>query len=102
VNALAGSGGATTGDVEFWDLRLYVVGRSPKARRATANLKRLCEAHLSGRYEMHVIDLIEHPSLARSEDIVATPVLVRRLPLPIRKFIGDLSDTERLVVELRS
>jgi circadian clock protein KaiB len=92
----------TAGGVEFWELRLYIVGQSPKALRAAANLKRLCERHLNGRYEIQMIDLIEHPALARSEDIIATPALVRRLPPPIRKFIGDLSDTERLIVELQS
>jgi circadian clock protein KaiB len=86
---------------ERWFLRLYVAGQSPKSLHAFANLKQLCEAHLAGRYEIEVIDLIEHPSLARSDDILAIPTLVRRLPAPLQKIIGDLSDTERVLVGLR-
>jgi circadian clock protein KaiB len=85
----------------FWYLRLYVAGQSPKSLRAFANLKAMCEAHLAGRYEIEIIDLIEHPGLARSDDILAIPTLVRRLPAPLRKVIGDLSDTERVLVGLR-
>jgi circadian clock protein KaiB len=86
---------------EFWYLRLYVAGQSPKSLRAFANLKALCAEHLAGRYEIEIIDLVEHPSLARSDDILAIPTLVRRLPAPLRKVIGDLSDTERALVGLR-
>jgi circadian clock protein KaiB len=86
---------------EVWHLRLYVAGQSPKSLRAFANLKVLCDEHLAGRYEIEVIDLIEHPALARSDDILAIPTLVRRLPAPLRKIIGDLSDTERVLVGLR-
>jgi circadian clock protein KaiB len=85
----------------MWCLRLYVAGQSPKSLTAFANLKQLCEEHLAGRYELDIIDLVENPSLARSDDIVAIPTLVRRLPLPLRKVIGDLSDTERVLVGLR-
>jgi circadian clock protein KaiB len=102
VNADGASDHAMADGVEFWDLRLYVIGRSSKSLRAAANLKQLCEKNLTGRYEMQVIDLAENPSLATSENIVATPTLVRRLPPPVRKLIGDLSDTERLLVFLRS
>jgi circadian clock protein KaiB len=91
---------APTGD-DVWYLRLYVAGQSPKSLRAFANLKELCEEHLSGRYAIEVIDLIEYPSLAHSDDILAIPTLVRRLPAPLRKIIGDLSDTERVLVGLR-
>jgi circadian clock protein KaiB len=91
---------APTGD-DVWYLRLYVAGQSPKSLRAFANLKDLCEEHLAGRYAIEVIDLIEYPSLARSDDILAIPTLVRRLPAPLRKIIGDLSDTERVLVGLR-
>lgn len=84
-----------------WMLRLYVAGQLPKSLRAFANLKKLCEKHLAGRYEIEIIDLLEHPSLARSDDILAVPTLVRRLPVPLRKLIGDLSDTERVLVGLR-
>jgi circadian clock protein KaiB len=85
----------------MWQLRLYVAGQSPKSLRAFANLKALCEEHLAGRYEIEIIDLVEHPSLARSDDILAIPTLVRHLPEPLRKIIGDLSNTERVLVGLR-
>lgn len=88
-------------DGEICSLRLYVAGQSPKSLQALANLKGLCEQHLAGRYEIKVIDLVEHPALARSDDILALPTLVRRLPDPLRKVIGDLSDTERVLVGLR-
>jgi circadian clock protein KaiB len=80
---------------------LYVAGQSPKSLRAFANLKAVCEQYLPGRYDIEVIDLVEHPSLARTDDILAIPTLVRRLPAPIRKIIGDLSNTERVVLSLR-
>ena len=86
---------------DFWYLRLYVAGQSPKSLRAFANLKALCEEHLAGRYEIEIVDLVEHPALARSDDILAIPTLVRRLPAPLRKIIGDLSNTERVLVGLR-
>ncbi len=86
---------------EIWYLRLYVAGQSPKSLRAFANLTTLCEEHLAGRYEIEVIDLVEDPSLARSDDILAIPTLVRRLPAPQRRIIGDLSNTERVLVGLR-
>jgi circadian clock protein KaiB len=85
---------------EFWYLRLYVAGQSPKSLRAFANLKVLCDEHLAGRYEIEIVDLVEHPSLAKSDEILAIPTLVRRLPAPLRKVIGDLSDTERVLVGL--
>ena len=84
-----------------WDLRLYVAGQTPKSIAAFANLKRLCETHLAGRYKIEVIDLLENPQLARSDQIVAIPTLVRKLPEPMRKIIGDLSDTERVLVGLQ-
>jgi circadian clock protein KaiB len=86
---------------EFWHLRLYVAGQSPKSLHAFSNLTQLCEEHLAGRYEIEVIDLVENPGLARSDDILAIPTLVRRLPVPLRKIIGDLSDTERVLIGLR-
>ena len=88
------------GDEEVWQLRLYVAGQSPKSLRAMSNLTDLCETHLAGRYAIEVIDLVEKPSLARSDDILAIPTLVRSLPAPLRKIIGDLSDTERVLVGL--
>lgn len=88
------------GSNEFWDLRLYIAGQTPKSMAAIANLKRLCEEHLPGRYRIEVVDLVENPKLARSDQILAIPTLVRRLPNPIRKVIGDLSNSERVLVGL--
>jgi circadian clock protein KaiB len=85
---------------EVWKLRLYVAGQTPKSIRAFANLKALCEGHLKGRYQIEVIDLMEHPQLARGDQIVAIPTLVRKLPEPGRKIIGDLSSTVRVLVGL--
>ena len=85
----------------WWYLRLYVAGQSSMSLRAFANLKKLCDEHLAGRYEIEIIDLIEDPSLAGGDDIVAVPTLVRRLPPPLRKLIGDLSAPERVLVGLR-
>ncbi len=83
-----------------WELRLYVAGQTPRAIRAFENLKRLCEEHLAGTYSIEVIDLLERPQLARGDQIVAVPTLVRKLPVPVRKIIGDLSNTERVLVGL--
>jgi circadian clock protein KaiB len=84
-----------------WQLRLYVAGKTPKSVTAFANLKRICEEHLAGEYEIEVIDLLENPRLAQDDQIVAIPTLVRKLPEPIRKILGDLSDTERTLVGLQ-
>ena len=86
---------------ERFMLRLYVAGQTPKSLAAFANLRKICETHLAGRYEIEVIDLIERPQLARGDEIVAIPTLVRKLPKPITKVIGDLSDTERVLVGLQ-
>ena len=86
--------------LEVFSLRLYVAGQTPNATRALVRLKRLCEEHLTGRYELEVIDLLERPHLASSDQILAVPTLVRRLPPPMRKIIGNLSDTERVLVGL--
>ena len=83
-----------------WELRLYVVGQTPKSIRAIANLKMICEEHLKGRYKIEVIDLLKHPQLARGDQIVAIPTLVRKLPPSVRKFVGDLSNTEEVLVGL--
>jgi circadian clock protein KaiB len=85
---------------EFWQLRLYVAGQTPKAMAAFANLKKICEAHMAGKYHIEVIDLLQDPALARGDQILAVPTLVRKLPEPIRKIIGDLSNTERVLVGL--
>ena len=87
-------------DAEFWQLRLYVAGQTPKSLTAFANLKRICEQHLAGKYSIEIIDLTRDPTLAQGDQILALPTLVRKLPQPIRKIIGDLSDTERLLVGL--
>ncbi|MCC6797298.1 MAG: circadian clock KaiB family protein [Candidatus Hydrogenedentes bacterium] len=84
-----------------WDLRLYVAGQSPKSISAFNNLKRLCEEHLEGKYKIEVIDLVKNPALAREHQIVAIPTLVKRIPVPLRKIIGDLSDTEKTLVGLQ-
>lgn len=83
---------------EKWRLRLYVAGRTPKCVTALENLRRFCEEHMAGRYEIEVIDLVENPRLAKDDQIVAIPTLVRKLPEPLRKMIGDLSNTERMLV----
>lgn len=85
---------------EFWDLKLYVAGQTPKSVTALSNLKKLCDEHLAGRYNIEVIDLVKSPHLARSDQILAIPTLVRRFPEPIRKIIGDLSNRERVLVGL--
>lgn len=83
-----------------WDLKLYVAGQSPKSLTAFANLKKLCEEHLQGKFRIEVIDLLKNPQLAKGDQILAIPTLVRKLPVPIRKIIGDLSNTERVLVGL--
>jgi circadian clock protein KaiB len=90
----------TPQEKEFWDLRLYVAGQTPRSMAAFANLKRICEEHLAGRYHIEVIDLIQNPRLAQGDQILAIPTLVRKLPEPIRKIVGDLSNTERTLVGL--
>ena len=86
---------------DHWDLRLYVAGQSPKSLKAFANLKRLCEEHMQSRYKIEIVDLVANPQLAAGDEIIAIPTLVRRLPAPMRKIIGDLSDTERVLVGLQ-
>ena len=83
-----------------WNLRLYVAGQTPRSMTAFRNLKNICEEYLQGQYHIEVIDLMENPTLARGDQILAIPTLVRKLPQPIRKIIGDLSNTERLLVGL--
>jgi circadian clock protein KaiB len=88
-------------DPEVWELRLYVAGKTAKSVAAFENLTRLCEEHLPGKYKIEVVDLLIHPQLARGDQIVAIPTLVRKLPEPIRKVIGDLSNVERTLVGLQ-
>ncbi len=85
---------------EKWRLLLYVAGRSPKCITALENLRRFCEEHMAGRYEIEVVDLLENPRLAKDDQIFAIPTLVRKLPEPLRRIIGDLSNTERMLVGL--
>ena len=83
-----------------WELKLYVAGQTVKSLRAFANLKRICEEHLAGEYHIEIVDLMKHPQLAAGEQIFALPTLVRQLPAPVRRIIGDLSNTERVLVGL--
>lgn len=83
-----------------WDLKLYVAGQTPRSVAAFANLKRICEEHVPGQFRIEVIDLLKHPQLAKGDQILAVPTLVRKLPEPVRKIIGDLSNTERVLVGL--
>jgi len=90
---------AAAGD-ERYVLRLYVTGQTPRSLRAIENIKRICERHLAGRYDLEVIDIYQRPSLAAGERIIAAPTLVKTLPMPIRRFVGDLSDTENVLFGL--
>ena len=91
---------ARTRSRDTWNLRLYVAGKTPRAIQAFENLKRICEEHLAGKYSIEVIDLLKNPQLARGDQIIAVPTLVRRLPEPVRKIIGDLSNKEKVLVGL--
>ena len=86
--------------MKTWELRLYVAGQTPKSMAAFSNLRKLCEEHLQGQYRIEVIDLLENPALAKGDQILAIPTLVRKLPEPIKKIIGDLSNKERVLVGL--
>jgi circadian clock protein KaiB len=86
---------------DTWQLRLYVAGQTANCLRAFANLKRICEENLAGRYQIEVVDLLQNPRLAAGDEILAIPTLVRKLPTPVRKIIGDLSNTERVLVGLQ-
>jgi circadian clock protein KaiB len=94
-------GTTNNGTGEQWDLCLYVTDRSPKCLRAIENLRRACEEHLAGHYQIEVVDLLENPRRAADDQILAVPTVVRRLPTPIRKLVGDLSDSDRLLVGLQ-
>lgn len=93
----------TTGELDpgkQWNLRLYIAGKTPRAIKAFQNLQKICEEHLAGRYSIEIIDLLENPTLASGDQIIAVPTLVRKLPPPLKKIIGDLSDTEKVLVGL--
>jgi circadian clock protein KaiB len=85
---------------EQWDLVVYVTDTSPKGQRAIENLRRVCEEHLAGRYQIEIVDVLQNPRRAAADQILATPTVVRRLPAPIRKLVGDFSDSDRLLVGL--
>ena len=100
ANETLSSEPADDADVAAWQLRLYVAGTTARSTAALANLRKICEEHLAGQYSIEVIDLLERPQLAQGEQIVAIPTLERRLPEPVRKIIGDLSNTERVLIGL--
>ncbi len=91
---------SSSSDGKHWKLRLYVAGQTSKSLAAVANLRRFCDEHLAGDYHIEVIDLLKHPQLAAGDQILAIPTLVRRLPTPVKKIIGDLSKTDRVLVGL--
>jgi circadian clock protein KaiB len=94
------NGSEQSANAEFFELRLYVAGQTPKSLTALANLRKICSEHLDGRFHLNVIDLVKTPQLAQGDQILAIPTLVRNLPQPMRKIIGDLSDTQRVLVGL--
>src|ERR1700760_2990856 len=96
TNPAPSTGGPAPGEV--WNLRLYVAGQTPRCLTAFANLKKICEEHLAGRYRIEVIDLLKNPHLAEGDQILAIPTLVKKLPEPVRKILGDLSDIERALI----
>ena len=101
VSTLNDGNGAATAEPKTWELRLYVAGKTARSVAALENLTKICEEHLAGQYRIEVVDLLVHPKLAKGDQIVAIPTLVRKLPEPIRKVIGDLSNTERTLVGLQ-
>lgn len=99
-SAAAFEGALAKGQQGSYQLRLYVAGSTPQSQRAIANIRQLCERHLAGRFELEVIDIYQQPQLTAGEQIVAVPTLIKRLPLPLRRLVGDLSNTERVLVGL--
>ena len=85
---------------EFWRMRLYVAGQSPRSSAAIANLRKICDEYLPGRYDVEIVDLIRHPEQAKADQIVAIPTLVKKLPVPVRHIIGDLSATQKVLISL--
>ncbi len=96
----AGNSKYNTSKNGIWELRLYVAGQTPKSLAAFSNLKTICEEHLAGKYKIEIVDLLKNPTLAKGDQILALPTLVRKLPEPVKKIIGDLSNTERVLVGL--
>jgi circadian clock protein KaiB len=91
---------AATRAVPSFVLRLYVVGSTSRSARAISNIRKICEEHLEGRYDLEILDIAQHPTLAEGEQIIAAPTLIKRLPLPLRRFIGDMSQTQRILLGL--
>jgi circadian clock protein KaiB len=91
---------AAAQDNAHYVLRLYVTGNTPRAMRAIVNIRKICEEHLEGRYDLEIIDISQHPTLAEGEQIIAAPTLIKKLPQPLRRFIGDMSQTERILLGL--
>jgi circadian clock protein KaiB len=91
---------AAAGADAYYMLRLYITGTTPQSTRAILNIRKICEEHLKGRYELEVVDISQHPTLAIGEQIIAAPTLIKKLPLPLRRFIGDMSQTERILLGL--
>jgi circadian clock protein KaiB len=92
--------GKSSPNNDRWLLRLYVAGKTPRCEAAESNLRKVCEEYLAGRYNIEIVDLLENPTLAQGDQILAVPTLVRKLPMPVRRIIGDLSNTERVLVGL--
>src|SRR5947199_9481396 len=101
MNSTSQANDSSEAKAEVWELRLYVAGETPKSIAAVANLNRICDQHMPGRFKIEIVDLLKHPQLARGDQIVAIPTLVRKLPNPIRKVVGDLSNVERALVGLQ-
>ena len=100
VTTVKGKKAKTGAKKEIWNLRLYVAGQTPKSITAFSNLKKICDEHLAGKYRIEVIDLLKNPQLAKGDQIIAIPTLVRKLPEPLKRMIGDLANTERVLVGL--
>ncbi len=91
---------AAARDTACYVLRLYITGSTPHSVRAIVNIRKICEEHLQGRYELEIVDIAQHPTLAEGEQIIAAPTLIKKLPLPLRRFIGDMSHTEKILLGL--
>jgi circadian clock protein KaiB len=89
-----------TGDKQKYILKLYITGATPRSTKAIMNIRKICEEHLKGRYELEIIDIFQQPVLAKGEQIIAAPTLIKKLPLPLRRFIGDMSDADKILVGL--
>ena len=99
VDTLGAAAGVAAATVHYV-LRLYITGTTTQSARAIANIRQICEENLEGRYELEIVDISQHPTLAKGEQIIAAPTLIKKLPLPLRRFIGDMSQTERILVGL--